>query len=91
MLRRRCTQGTSSTVLGYSVLYYTIYTILSILYYLCSEYTDSKKLEEDYAAEEVHPGDLKPALAKALSTILQVSPVAQGSRTGHQCNRGDGV
>lgn len=26
---------------------------------VCSEYTDSKTLEEDYAAEKVHPGDLK--------------------------------
>ncbi|GAB2253614.1 hypothetical protein Droror1_Dr00006461 [Drosera rotundifolia] len=36
-------------------------------------YTSFDELAADYEAEELHPGDLKPALAKALNKILQVS------------------
>ncbi|GAB2224623.1 hypothetical protein Droror1_Dr00005386 [Drosera rotundifolia] len=34
-------------------------------------YTSFDELAVDYEAEELHPGDLKPALAKALNKILQ--------------------
>eukprot|EP00890_Picochlorum_soloecismus_P005752 jgi/Picsp_1/6178/NSC_03532-R1_tyrosyl-trna synthetase len=34
-------------------------------------YTDYEDLASDYANGSLHPGDLKPALAKALNTILQ--------------------
>ncbi|KAL9269253.1 Tyrosine--tRNA ligase 1, cytoplasmic-like protein [Drosera capensis] len=34
-------------------------------------YTKFDELAVDYEAEELHPGDLKPALAKALNKILQ--------------------
>lgn len=34
-------------------------------------YTDMEELEADYTSGALHPGDLKPALSKALNTILQ--------------------
>lgn len=34
-------------------------------------YTDVKKFKEDYASGVLHPGDVKPALAKALNKLLQ--------------------
>ena len=42
-------------------------------------------MEDDYAAERLHPGDLKPSLAKALNTILQVS--AYGDALGYGTGR----
>ena len=34
------------------------------------EYQTYEKLEEDYVNELVHPGDLKPAVAKAINAML---------------------
>lgn len=44
------------------------------MYYVvrkCRTYTDYEDLASEYANGSLHPGDLKPALAKALNTILQ--------------------
>ncbi len=35
------------------------------------EYTSYEEVVEDYGSGALHPGDLKPALAKALNAILQ--------------------
>ena len=37
----------------------------------CREYTTYEELAADYGSGALHPGDLKPALAKALNAILQ--------------------
>ena len=37
----------------------------------CREYTSYEEVVEDYGRGALHPGDLKPALAKALNAILQ--------------------
>ena len=39
---------------------------------VCRSYTTYEELCEDYASGALHPGDLKPALAKHLNQILQV-------------------
>lgn len=36
-------------------------------------YNSFEELVSDYEGGELHPGDLKPSLAKALNKILQVS------------------
>lgn len=44
------------------------------MYYVvrkCRTYTDYEDLASEYANGSLHPGDLKPALAKALNIILQ--------------------
>ena len=43
---------------------------LSALFF-CREYTTYEEIEADYRSGALHPGDLKPALAKALNAILQ--------------------
>jgi tyrosyl-tRNA synthetase len=37
------------------------------------EYTDYEALEADYQSEAIHPGDLKPAVAKAINYLI--SPI----------------
>jgi len=38
---------------------------------LFRRYATYEELAEDYAAGNLHPGDLKPALAKAINKIIQ--------------------
>ena len=38
---------------------------------LCREYVTYEEVVADYGSGALHPGDLKPALAKALNAILQ--------------------
>jgi hypothetical protein len=38
----------------------------------CRVYTEWEELSADYASGALHPGDLKPALARHLNEILQV-------------------
>lgn len=38
---------------------------------MCRVYKTYEELCEDYRAELLHPGDLKPGLAKAINTMLE--------------------
>lgn len=48
----------------------TSYSFIVLKY--CRTFTTFEELVSDYAAGELHPGDLKPALSKALNKILEV-------------------
>ena len=41
------------------------------------DYLDYEEVEKDFVAGNLHPGDVKPALARHLNEILQ--PVRQGA------------
>lgn len=43
-------------------------------------YTSYAEVEADFASGKLHPGDLKPALTKAINTLLQ--PVRDHFKTG---------
>ena len=45
--------------------------LMTIIVIFCREYTSYEELTADYGSGALHPGDLKPALAKALNAILQ--------------------
>ena len=60
---------------------YLIVNVYLVLFLLRSP----SKLEADYLAGNVHPGDLKPSLSKAINKALQVRV-----RGGHTCIRPPG-
>ena len=45
--------------------------LCSSMHYACRAYTTAADLKEDFASGALHPGDLKPALARQLNAILQ--------------------
>lgn len=45
---------------------------LFFYYYFFRTFTSVEELFAEYSSGKVHPGDLKPALAKSLNKILQV-------------------
>lgn len=45
---------------------------IAVMYF--RTFKSMEDLSADYESGELHPGDLKPALAKALNQILQVLP-----------------
>jgi tyrosyl-tRNA synthetase len=48
-----------------------IHVDIVVLLIDCRAYTEYDELVKDYTSGALHPGDLKPALAKALNRILQ--------------------